>query len=76
MLKQVEGLRGFLLNISKTIQLIFTKPVSLFRKLSTVSFEIKRLKTGHSLLLCYGNQFMRERWAKNHDQREKKWHFS
>ena len=24
---------------------------------------------------CHGNQFMRECWAKYHDQREEKWHF-
>ena len=32
--------------------------------------EIKRLKIDHSLL-----PFMRERWTKNHDLREEKWHF-
>ena len=29
--KKVEGFQGFLLNISKTIQLILTKLISLFR---------------------------------------------
>ena len=60
--EKVKGFRGFLLNISETIQLIFIKLMSFFRQLSTVSFEIKKFKTG--------SQFMRGSWAKNHDQRE------
>ena len=55
---KVEGFRGVLLNISKTNQLIFTKQkkftnlqVSFFGQLSIVPLEIKRLKTGHFLLL-------------------------
>ena len=64
----------FLLNMIlylKTVRLIFTK---LMRKLSIVSFEIKRLKI--VLLCCHGNQSMMECWAKNHDRREEKWQFS
>ena len=46
----------------------------IFRQLSIIFFEIKRLKTGRPS--CYGNQFMRECWTKNHDEREEKWHLS
>ena len=39
-----------LLNISKKVQLIFTKLMSFSGQLSIVSFDIKRLKkTGHSV---------------------------
>ena len=47
---KVEGFRGFLLNISKTDHLIFTKRISFLRKISIVSSEIKRLTMGYSLL--------------------------
>ena len=39
--RKIESFRGFLLNISKTVQLILTKLV-IFRQSSLVSFEMKR----------------------------------
>ena len=68
--EKVESYLGFLLNISKMFQLIFTKPMSFSRQLHMVSFEAKRLKTGH--FCCHGSQFMRECSAKSHDQKEEK----
>ena len=49
-LKKVEGFQGFGLNISKKVNLIFTKLLSFFRQSYIEVFEIKRLKIGHSLL--------------------------
>ena len=37
------------------------------------TIRVKRLNTGH--FCCHGNQFIRECWAKNHDQREEKLRF-
>ena len=65
-------MEGFWLNISKTVQLIFTKLMSLLGNHIEV-YEIKILKIGHQC--CHGNQLMRECWAKNHNLREEKWHF-
>ena len=57
----------FLLNISKTVQLILTKLMSLFRQLSKVSCKIKRTKW--PLIYCYhSNQLMGECLARKHDQ--------
>ena len=49
--EKIESFQGFWLNISKTVQLIFTKLMSFFRQSCMEVFEIKRLKKiGHSLL--------------------------
>ena len=63
--KKVEGFRGFLPNISKTVQLIFTKLISFLGNYLWYLFEIN----------CPGKQFMREYWTKNHYGIEEKWHF-
>ena len=71
--KKVEGFRGFWLNISKTVQLIFTKLMSF---LGNHLKKFFKLKDWRQVIHCgHGNQFMRECWAKNHDLREEKWHF-
>ena len=41
LLKKPKVFKGVLLNISKTVQLIFIKLLSFFGQLSKVSFEIK-----------------------------------
>ena len=72
--KKVEGFRGFWLNISKTVELIFTKRISF---LGNHVWKFLKLKDWRQVIhRCHGNQFMRECWAKkNHDLREEKWHF-
>ena len=49
---KIEGFRGFWLNMSKRVQQIFTKLMSLLgNQQSCIEvFEIKRLGIGHSLL--------------------------
>ena len=39
--KKVEGFRGFLLNISKTVQLIFTKLISLLGNIYSIFWNLK-----------------------------------
>ena len=74
MLKKWKVFEGFLLNVSKIILTDFCQTCH-FKQLSIVSFEIKMLETGNSF--CgQSYQFMRECWAKHHDQREEKWRFS
>ena len=65
--KIFEGFAEYLKNGSTD----FYQTYVILRQLSLVSFEIKRLKTGHlrakkSFLIpcCRGNQSMRECWAK------------
>ena len=68
-----KGFWGFLLNISKTVQLIFTKLMSF---LGNCLYYLLKLKDWRQVIhCCHGNQFMRDCWAKNHDLREEKWHF-
>ena len=58
------------MNISKRYT-DFTKLLTLFRQLSMVSFEIKRVM---KVIPCRsGNQFIREFWAKNHYQTSTTW---
>ena len=58
----------------KKVQLIFIKLMLFSMELSVVSFELKNLR--QVIPYCHSNQFMRQCWAKNHDPREEKWHFS
>ena len=48
--EKIADFRAFWLNISKTVQLIFTKLYVIFRQSYIEVFEIKRLKIDHSLL--------------------------
>ena len=68
---KIKVLLGFWLNISKTVQLIFTKLMSFF------VWKILKFEDWRKVIHCsHGNQFMRKCWAKNHhDLREEKWHF-
>ena len=62
-----------LLNISKTIELIFTK---LMPTLGNHLYKFLKLKDWRQVIhCCHGNQFIRECWDKIHDLREEKWHF-
>ena len=56
------GFRGFWLNISKKVQLIFTKLKSFLGNHLLEIFEIKILKAGDSLL-PWQRIHMRECWA-------------
>ena len=47
---KMKGFRGFSLNISKNDSTDFHQICHLFWQLSIESFEIERLKTGHSFL--------------------------
>ena len=71
--EKVEGFRWFRLNISKTVQQIFTKLMSLLGNHISTFLKLKYWR--QVIHCCHGNQFMRECWAKNHDLREEKWHF-
>ena len=79
---RIDNNFGVFSRLLTLFELGFCKPKRRFIKLmlfsielSVVSFRIKKLKTGHSSF-CHSNQFMRQCWVKNHDQREEKWHFS
>ena len=72
-LKKYKVFEGFLLNISKTVQLIFTKLMSF---LGNHLQYLLKLKDGRQVIqCCHGNQLMRVCWAKNRDLRDRKWHF-
>ena len=51
----------------------FHQTYVIFKQSSKVTFEIKTLKTGHSLLPW--QQVLEGGWTKNHELREEKWHF-
>ena len=70
---EIERFRGFWLNISKMVQQIFTKLMSLLG--NHISKLSKLIDWRQVIHCCHGNQFMRKCWAKNYDLRQEKWNF-